>query len=155
GRPLAELARSLASLEPEHVMTALGVDPALRFDFVVCRDLFTRLPALERDALLRLLLALLAPMGALSLAQVIPRLGQRLSSLVRMDNSAIAKRLETAEERAYSDPSNDLVNWSHGDLAGACRSAGARQASAEVEPMIEVRRITERELELWLASDST
>ncbi|MGA2379981.1 MAG: AAA family ATPase [Spirochaetia bacterium] len=154
-RPLAEMARALSSLEPEQVMTALGVDPAIRFDFVVGRDLFTRMPASDRAGLTRLLLALLAPGGVLSFAQVIPRLGQRLSSLVSMENLALSKRLEAAEEEAYSDPSNDLVNWSHEDLAAACRAAGAREVNVETERSIESRRITDREMDLWLAPDSS
>jgi putative ATPase len=154
-RPLAEMARALSSLEPEQILTALGVDPSIRFDFVVGRDLFTRMPASDRAGLTRLLLALLAPGGVLSFAQVIPGLGQRLSSLVRLDSPAFAKRLEAAEERAYSEASNNLVNWSPEDLAAACREAGAREVRVETERSIDSRRITEREIELWLAPDSS
>jgi len=154
-RPLAEMARALSSLESEQIMPALGVDPAIRFDFVVGRDLFTRLPASDRAALTRLLLAILAPEGALSVAQIIPALGQRLSSLVQLDSASFTKKLEAAEVRAYSDPSNDLVNWNQEELAAACREAGARDVSVETVPLIDSRRITDREMELWLAPDSS
>jgi len=135
-------------------MAALGLDPGIRFDFVVGRDLFTHLPAADRARVMRLLLAGLAPGGVLSISQVIPRLGQRLSSLVRLD-SAILKRLESAERRAYSDPFNDLVSWGSGELETASREAGAREASVETEASIDTRRITEQEMELWLAPDSS
>jgi putative ATPase len=154
GKPIAELAKDLSSLEPEKIMAVLGMDPAISFDFVVGRDLFTRLSALSRLALARLLVGVLAHGGILSVAQVVPRLGQRLSSLVRLDET-VSKRLEAAEERAYSDPSNDLVNWSHRELDAACREAGAREVSVETEQSIDTRRITERELKLWLAPDSS
>ena len=155
GRPLAELAPALPSFEPEDVMASLGMDPAIRFDFVVGRDLFTRLPAGDRLAVMRLLLAVLARGGALSVAQVIPRLGQRLSALVPLDGAALFKKLAAAEERAYSDPSSDLVSWSLGDLEAAFREAGARDVSVETEPVPDTRRITEREMELWLAPDAS
>jgi hypothetical protein len=139
GRPLVELARALSSLDADQLMTALGVDTDVRFDFVVGRDLFTRLPAPDRAALARLLVVALGPCGALSLAQVISRLGQRLSSPVRLDSPAAAKKLEKAEERAYSDPSNDLVSWSHEELSAAFREAGAREVSVETETMTDTR----------------
>jgi putative ATPase len=151
-RPLAEMARAFSM---EQVMTALGVDPSIRFDFVVGRDLFTRLPASDRDALVRLLIALLSPGGVLSFAQVIPRLGQRLSSLISLDSPAFSKKLEAAEERAHADPFHDLVNWSHEELAAACRAAGAREVSVETERSVDTRRITDQEMDLWLAPESS
>jgi putative ATPase len=156
GTTLAEMAQTLASAAsptPDQVMAALGVDPSIRFDFVVGRDLFTRLPSSEQLALVRFLLATLTPGGALSIAQVIPRLGQRLSSLIELDDLR-AKQLRMAEENAYCDPANDLVNWSHEDLAAACRQAGAREVSVETEQSVDNRRIAEREIALWLAPDS-
>jgi putative ATPase len=153
-RPLVEMARALSSLPPDQAMTALGVDPAIRFDFIVGRDLFTRLPASDRAALLGLLLALLAPGGVLSFAQVIPKLGQRLSALVVPGGTEIERKLEAAEACAYSESSNDLVNWDHADLAAACREAGALEVSVETERSVDSRRVSERELELWLAPDS-
>ncbi|MGO9308338.1 MAG: AAA family ATPase [Spirochaetia bacterium] len=153
--PLAEMARRSSLRDPGQIVTALGVDPEIRFDFVVGRDLFTRLAAPDRDALMGLLLAIVAPGGALSIAQVIPRLGQRLSPLVRLDSPDLAARLESAEERAYSDTSNELVSWSHEDLAAAGRAAGAREVSLETERFIDARRITEKEMNLWMALDSS
>jgi putative ATPase len=154
-KPLADLARELPAFEPAGVLTATGVDPDLRFDFVVGRDLFTRISAPHRAALARLLLAVLAPKGVLSLAQVMPRLGQRLSSLVTLDDTALSERLRAAEERAYADPTNDLVSWGHEDLAAAFLDAGAEDVSVETERVMDSRRITERELAAWLDADST
>ena len=65
------------------------------------------------------------------------------------------EKLESAEERAYSDPSNDLVRWGCEELDAACREAGARHLGVETEQSIDTRRITEREMNLWLAPDSS
>jgi hypothetical protein len=153
-RPLADMARAFSSFPPHQVMQALGLDPAIRFDFIVGRDLFTRLPGPDRDGLAALLFALLAPGGMLSFAQVIPRLGQRLSSLVTVESADVLKKLKAAEERVYSDPENDLVCWSHDELAAACRRAGAREVTVQTEASVESRRISQRELDLWLAPES-
>jgi putative ATPase len=152
-RSLVQMAQEIPLLDPDHIMKALGMDPEIRFDFVVSRNQFTRMSASERSSLTRLLLTVLVPGGFLSYAQVIPRLGQRLSSLVVLDSLAAAK-LEAAEERAYTEPSNDMVNWSHEDLAEACRAAGAREVRVEIERSTDARRISERELALWLDPNS-
>ncbi len=155
GKPLLELARSTAVLDAEQVAVALGVEPGARFDFVVGRNLFTRVPASLRTSLARLLLSLAAEEGVLSLAQIIPGRGQRLSTLVREDDPALAKKLEAAEERAYADPSNDLVSWREEELAAALREAGAREVRVATERSLDTRRITEREMEAWLAPGAT
>jgi putative ATPase len=155
GRPLSEMARVLSALGPDQLVESLGVESAVRFDFIVGRDLLTRLPAADRVALLRVLMEVLAADGALSLAQVIPRLGQRLSSLVSLDSAPLANSLREAEAKAYSDPLNDLVNWGPEELAEACRAAGAQEVRVETETSSDTRRITERELGLWLSPDSS
>jgi putative ATPase len=158
-RPLEEIAAEDSTPLPDGALAALGLDPALRFEFAVGRDLFTRTPAARRSALLRLLLALLAPGGMLSLAQVIPGRGQRLSSLLdwgagRADTT-LAEKVAAAEERAYADAANPLVNWGPEELAAECRAAGAREVKVEVESYTDARRITVRELDAWLARDSS
>ncbi len=154
-RPLVEVASDPVSSDVESALAALGVEAGVRFDFVVGRDLFTRRSADERRALACLLLGLLAPGGALSFAQVIPGLAQRLSSLLDWDSPTLADKLHAAEECVYSDSSNDLVSWRQEDLADACRRAGAAEVNVETERYADARRITDRELDLWLAKDST
>jgi putative ATPase len=146
GMPLLELARSGASL---------GLEPGLVFDFIVGRDLFTRASTADRVSLSRFLLSLLAADGALSIAQVIPGRGQRLSSLIDAGDPALLKKLGAAEERAYTDPANDLVSWREDDLAAALREAGAREVTVETERSQEERRITAREVEAWCAPGSS
>jgi putative ATPase len=155
GKPLSEVARSSAGLEADRLAEALGVEPGVRFDFIVGRDLFTRVPPSTRSPLAGLLLSLAAEGGVISLAQVIPGRGQRLSTLIAEDDPTLAKKLEAAEEHAYADPSNELVSWREDDLAAAFREAGAGEASAATERSVDTRRITEREMEAWLAPGAT
>jgi putative ATPase len=152
---LLELARSSAAFDADQLAGALGVEPGVRFDFVVGRDLFTRVTASLRTPLARLLLLLKEREGVISLAQVIPGRGQRLSAFVREGSPALATKLEAAEERAYTDLSNDLVSWREDELAAALREAGAREVSVETERFTDTRRITERELETWLSPAAT
>ncbi len=159
GRSLLELARSFtppdaSQQQADQLAAALGLEPGVRFDFIVGRDLFTRVPAALQTALARLLLSLAAEDGALSIAQVIPGRGQRLSTLVSGDDPALARKLEAAEERAYSDPSNVLVSWREDGLAAALREAGGRDVRVETERSLDTRRITEREMAAWLAPSS-
>ena len=146
GMPLPELARSGASL---------GLEPGLVFDFIVGRDLFTRASKADRASLSRFLLSLLAADGALSIAQVIPGRGQRLSSLIGAEDPALLEKLRAAEERAYTDPANDLVSWREEDLAAALREAGAREVTVETERSQDERRVTAREVEAWCAPGSS
>jgi hypothetical protein len=144
--PLLELARSGASL---------GLEPGLVFDFIVGRDLFTRASRADRVLLARFLLSLLAADGALSVAQVVPGRGQRLSSLIDAGDPALVEKLRAAEERAYTDPANDLVSWREEDLAAALREAGAREVRVETERSQDERRVTGRELEAWCSPGSS
>jgi hypothetical protein len=47
------------------------------------------------------------------------------------------------------------VSWDDAELEAACRGAGAGEVSVEKEQSTDTRRITEHEMELWLAPDST
>ena len=154
GRSLVEISRSMADGDEGALVAATGMDPEVRVDFVVARDLFTRVPGSDRQALARMLLAFLGPGGAVSLAQVVPALGQRLSSLAELADADLARKLREAEERAYSDASSPLVGWREGDLAEAFRVAGAREVTVETARFPDARRITERELEAWLSPEA-
>jgi putative ATPase len=159
----SSLAETAASLPPgagaAEALAALGIDQDIRFEFVVGRNLFTRLSSEQRSSVLRLLLSLLAPGGRLSVAEVVPGMAQRLSALIdtaRAANGAkIVEKLQAAEERAYHDASNPLVSWGPEDLARAAREAGAADARVELECYTEVRRITAKDLDAWLSPGSS
>jgi putative ATPase len=159
-KSLAETAGSLPpGADAAEAFAALGIDRDIRFEFVVGRNLFTRLGAEGRTSTLRLLLSVLAPGGRLSVAEVVPAMAQRLSALIDPaaaagQSRALVEKLQAAEERAYHDPSNPLVSWGPDDLALAARDAGAVEAHVELESYNEVRRITARDLDAWLSPDS-
>jgi putative ATPase len=147
-------ARPLSEIGPEAAHRELGLEPGLRFEFVVGRDLLTRAGPAEREAVLRLLLSLLAPDGTLSLGQVVPRDGQRLSRLLAWDDAALRRKVEAAEDRAYGDGSNPLVSWGTEDLEAACRAAGASVVSVEADRRPQTRRVERREIVAWMAPGS-
>jgi len=153
-QPLAALASSHSSGQGASAMDVLGLDPQARFECVVGRDIFTRMNTAEREATARFLLELAAPGGDLAFAQIVPGMAQRLSSLVQSPDPRVRERLIAAEERAYGDPSNPLVNWGPADIAGAFTSAGAREVTVATEVFPEARRIAERDLASWLAPES-
>jgi putative ATPase len=154
GRSLVELAHAAPSGDEDSAVAMTGMDAGLRLDFIVGRDLLTRASGSDREAVARFLLALLAPGGAVSLAQIVPGLGQRLSSLAAGMPEELADKLRAAEDRAYSDGGNDLVSWREEDLANAFRNAGARTVSVELQQFTDPRRVTERELDAWLAPEA-
>jgi len=136
------------------VLLRRGAEPEVKVDFVVGRDLFTRASGPGRAALARTLVGFLADGGALSVAQVIPALGQRLSAFSAGLPADLVEKIESAEERVYSDSANDLVSWKENDLADAFRDAGAREVTFELQRFTDARRISERELLGWLAPGS-
>jgi putative ATPase len=150
-----------ALFDADTLLSCLGIEKGVRFELIVGRDIFTRLGAAERGAYARFLAALLASGGALSLAEIVPRNAQRLSSLLDWKtggagaDGGLAEKLMAAEDRAYSDAENPLVSWGPEDLAAAIREAGLDGISVETRLYTEARRITIRELDAWCAPDST
>jgi putative ATPase len=135
-----------------------GLAPDVRFELIVGRNLFTRMGGAERAAALRFLLGLLAPGGTISVAEIVPRMAQRLSDLVDFSGArggvALREKLAAAEETVYSDPSNPLVGWGPDELAAAATGSGARAARVEVERYTEERHISARDLDAWLSPES-
>ena len=155
GASLRELARTASTLDEKAIAAMTGLEPGVRMDFVVGRDLLTRATAADRHAVARFLLALTAAGGAVSLAQVVPGRGQRLSALMTGLSRGVADALAAAEEQAYSRAADELVGWNERDLADAFTAAGASDVSVEVQPFTDSRRVTDRDLDAWLAPGSS
>jgi hypothetical protein len=117
--------------------------------------------AAERGASARLLAALLTSGGTLSVAEIVPRMAQRLSSL--LDRGAdgagapagLAEKLAAAEDHVYADADNPLVCWGPEDLAALLRQSGFDDVSVETQRYTDARRITNRELDAWCAPESS
>ncbi len=138
---------------PSGALAALGLEADLRFEAVVGRNLLTRSSG-HRDVFARFA-ELLAPGGALSLAETVPSMGGRLSGVLDLGDARLATALEAAEERAYRDARNPLVNWRPEALADAAAAAGFQDVSLGVERFSEPRRVTEREIASWLSAESS
>ena len=98
--------------------------PLLRFDAIVGYNAL--LDEADKPAACRLLAALLAPGGAISIAERVPRHTQRLYALIdnRELDADLVTRWQQAEESIYADPSDPLVNWDENDLQAALTAAG-------------------------------
>ena len=156
--PLAALAGDVLrgagpGMDPEAAFSLPGIERGMRFDLIVGRNIFTRMSAAERGATAGFLAAISAHGGAISIAEIVPRLAQRLSSLLAPGE--LVQKLAEAEERAYSDPKNPLVAWGPHDLAEALAEAGYTGVSVQTQSFPDRRRMTTRELEAWCSPASS
>ena len=126
----------------------------LRFDAVVGRNALYREP--DKAACLAAVSELMGPAGRLSLAEVVPSEGMRLSGLLDLaaETPEFRDRLARAEQAIYSDPDNPLVNWSAEDLYAMIEQAGFRVRNKELRRFSERRLIRKSDIERWLAPQS-
>ncbi|MEZ4734032.1 MAG: AAA family ATPase [Caldilineaceae bacterium] len=106
----------------------------------------------DKPTLFTLFASLMAPHGALSLAERIPRHTQRLYGLVDLTelDDEIAARLMQAEEAIYTDPADPMVNWDAADLAEWAGEAGF-QVEQQSEPNPSQMQISAAVLQRWFA----
>ena len=130
-------------------------DGSVRFDAVVGRSALSgQSDKAEAAAVFR---RCLRDTGRLCLAEVVPRCGQRLSSLVDLLplGLELAARLQNAEDAAYRAVDDPLVNWDASDLEAILRAAGFElRAPLCVETQDEERRITDDTLARWFGGQT-
>jgi putative ATPase len=164
---LREMAMRLPELErPTVLQGELAALPELlaargeaqvRFDLLIGRNalapqrLFTAAPILERQAAAHLLAGRLAPGGAISLAEPVPRRAQRLYALVDRTplGKSLAEKVRSAEEEIYAAPDDPLVNWDADDLRAAFLDAGLADVTVEARETVAETRITPAMLTRW------
>ncbi|MGQ4807385.1 Holliday junction ATP-dependent DNA helicase RuvB [Candidatus Entotheonellaceae bacterium PAL068K] len=124
----------------------------IRFDAVVGRNVLTRCHA--KAAALACIRAYVRHGGCLSLAEVVPRQAQRLSSLVDLAalGPEVAVHLRQAEEAIYGNPDDRRVNWDLPELEAALQEAGF-QVRGELKYSLQEaeRRITAAQLDRWFS----
>jgi putative ATPase len=127
----------------------IGAVSAVRFDVVLGRNALTGLP--DKAAAGRAIAAVLAPEGRLSLAEIVPRRGQRLYGLADLSflDAALRERLVAAEEAIYSAADDPMVNWDGDDLAAIFQAAGLVGVRVEVETHVAQQRINADLLARW------
>lgn len=137
---LVERSSRLPELERPKVVATLDDTP--RFDHVLAHNPATR--GGDASALAALAKSALLPNGRLTVAQVVPRHGQRLHRLVRFDDAAFAARIAEAEESVHTGE-DSLTSW---DVPAFVASLGGLEHRREA---ITTQRLVTREaLASWL-----
>jgi len=151
----AVLQGSLAEL-PE-LLAARG-EGQVRFDAIIGRSALAPRPgtgneasALDRNAAARLLAGLLAPGGAISLAEPVPAQAQRLYALVDLAplGKSLAEKVRSAEEAIYAAPGDPLVNWGADDLRAAFLAAGLAEVAVETRETAAETRVAPSTVARW------
>jgi putative ATPase len=139
----------IGELQELDYLLSLRGEEDLRFDRILGRNAFTR--QTDWQNVFEGLLKRLLPDGRLVLAQTVPRLGQRLYSLVDWSDlpKSLAKKVEKAEEAIYQDADDPLVNWEADELAGALETAGFSEVTVRFEKQTARQRIGAGQLERW------
>ncbi|MEE8590834.1 MAG: AAA family ATPase [Spirochaetia bacterium] len=157
---LQSKAQALSDLErPRVLVGALKELPELlvergegevRFDAAVGRNALFR----QEDKLSCLagLAAVLRPGALLSLAEIVPSQGMRLSDLLDLQSESeeFRHKLGQAENEIYTDPENPLLNWNPEDFCSLVESAGFRVLRSESRRMADNRTIRTEDIERWL-----
>jgi putative ATPase len=124
----------------------------IRFDAAVGRNALYR--ESDKAGGLTRLAGVLKPDGLVSLAEVVPSQGMRLSELLDLESETAVyrKRLAEAEENIYADPGNPLVNWTAEDFTGLLHQAGFEVLKSECRRFADRRLIRNEDIERWFAS---
>jgi putative ATPase len=128
------------------------------FDHLFARELWRRLSASSAGDIAGVFRdfaenarEILAPEGDLAILQSPPRLGERISRILREDceaEQALAGKLEEAEEAFFSEQGGSFMHWDGADLEGAFRERGF-EARVTVVEQKEERLISSRDLGAW------
>jgi putative ATPase len=124
----------------------------VRFDAAVGRNVLTR--CADKTAALHAIRAYLCDSGCLSLAEVVPRRGQRLSALVDLADlePELRARLHTAEEAIYDQAEDPQVNWDIVDLEAMLHATGfALRGALNADIQEDERHITAAHLMRWFS----
>ena len=93
---------------------------------------------------------LLSPGGRIVIAQIVPKLGQRLAALVEWPGGELQAEFEQIEDSLYSDPDNRLVAWDGAMIVAQAEKSGLKtEVNREID-LYETRTILARHLDSWL-----
>jgi putative ATPase len=157
-------AQALAELErPKILVGALKTLPQLlerspdgdvRFDAAVGRNALFREP--DKADCLSAISTVLRSGGQISLAEVVPSRGMRLSELLNLQSESeiFRNKLAKAEESIYTDRNNPLVNWSEEDFCGFVENAGFNVMKRDSRRFADRRTIRSEDIERWFAPQS-
>ena len=129
------------------------LEPGVHFDAIVGHNVL--IAENDKASAIAILASVVAPSGAIALAERVPRHTQRLYQLLDLSklSAEIVERLQQAEEAIYADVDDPLVNWHESDLAAFFEGVGCAVQSA-----IEAERnnllINEALLNRWFAQET-
>jgi len=89
----------------------------------------------------------------LTMAQRIPRDGQRLSELISISDRVLRESLAEAEERLFGDPDKPMLSWNQDTITAAVSGTGWKWRSSETMEVADNRTITAGHLNHWLAPE--
>ena len=121
------------------------------FDVIVGRNALVQLA--DKAAVARIVATLLVPGGRVSLAETVPRYGQRLYRLFQSTemDAELYRRWVAAEEAMYNEPDDPMVNWDANDLADIFRAAGFADVHVETQTYTIQQQIHAALLARWFA----
>jgi putative ATPase len=94
-----------------------------------------------------------AARAELTLAQRIPRSGQRLSELVTLTDESLGKHLLDAEQVLFDDPDSPMLSWTKEAITAAANGSRWEWQSTELVDVPDRRTITATQLRHWLSPD--
>jgi putative ATPase len=126
----------------------------VRFNVIIGRNILTQQK--ERKHIIEKALELLATNGRIVLAEVVPRLGQRLTELLQFPQAAssFAIRFQKVENELFSDATDALLNWEPESFARDLEkipSVSVKVFSSTVSP---ITRVLPANVEFWFRSTS-
>jgi putative ATPase len=130
------------------------IDPTLRFDRILGRNVLTHLP--DKAIALQSLNFWLQPQGIITLAESIPRQAQRLYQLILKQSldPDLYQRWVTAEEAIYTQAQDWRMNWDQTDLQRAGEQVDL-QIEIETEQQTADLYISAALIDRWFAIATT
>ncbi|UCG00242.1 MAG: AAA family ATPase [Spirochaetaceae bacterium] len=136
--------------ELPELLTRSG-EEEVRFDAAVGRNALYR--EADKAGCLTALAVVLRSEGIVSLAEVVPSEGMRLSALLDLqtEDEAFLGKLAKAEQAVYTDADNPLVNWSVEHFCGIVENAGLSIMKRDIQRFGDRRTIRPEDIERWFA----
>jgi putative ATPase len=155
---------ALGELErPQVIVGTIGELPVLlegsdgtqvRFDAAVGRNALFR--EADKAGCLQALAAVMQPAGFVSLAEVVPSEGMRLSAMLNLEGESeeFRQKLTRAEEVIYTDAHNPLVNWNADLFCRLVETSGFHVQENQTRKFVDQRMIRQEDIERWFSSRS-
>ena len=130
----------------------------VRFEAVVGYNALLRIT--DKRSILADVLKLMAPAAGLSIAEIIPREGQRLSDFITTQDVdlEILEKCKIAEDELYRGNGSRITSWSLESLEHDCNNAGYGRVETHTRVYSETRTARAKDLEAWFsvgADDAT